>query len=273
MTAWAFGDVHPEVVAALLLLAAAYLVGVRPLRRRYGWADSVSPWRIAAFFLALGITFLTVNGPLHDLSERSLVSAHMVQHLLLTLVIPPLLLTGTPAWLLRPLLTIPGVAGMGRRLTRPVVALSLYSVVFAAWHLPGLYQWALRNHDAHILEHLLFVAGALLLWCPVLSPIAEWPRLTPPAQLLYLFVAGIPMVPVAAFMTLADEVLYPFYGEAAWQWGLSPLADQRLGGVIMWIGGPLAFLIAMTIVFFRWMGRDVEPAEVVPARGGAHGAL
>lgn len=273
MTSWAWGELHLETVFGLVLLAVLYLLGVGPLRRRYSWADGVSPWRVAAFLAALGIIFVTVNGPLHDLSERSLVSAHMVQHLLLTLVIPPLLLSGTPGWLVRPALAIPGVARVGRRLTRPVLALSIFSVVFAAWHLPGPYTWALRHHTAHILEHLLFIAGALLLWSPVLSPLPEWPRVAPPAQLLYLFVAGIPMVPLAAFLTLSDDVLYPFYGQAPWQWGLSPLEDQRLGGVIMWLGGPLVFLAAMTIVFFRWMGRGVEPAEAVPAEGGAHGAL
>ena len=254
-------------------MGAAYLAWVGPLRRRYGWADGVSPWRVAAFFGALGITFAALNGPIHDLSDRSLVSAHMVQHLLLTLVMPPLLLAGTPGWLLRPLLAIPGVAPVGRQLTRPLPALSLYAVVFSAWHFPGPYEWALRQHNAHIFEHLLLMASAVVLWWPVLSPLAEWPRLAPPAQLLYLFVAGIPMVPVAAFITLSEEILYPFYGNAAQQWGLSPLADQRLGGVIMWVGGPLAFLIAMTIVFFRWVSDEETPVAAVPARGGAHGAL
>ena len=273
MTSWPSGELHPEVITGLALLLAAYLLGVGPLRRRYAWADRISPWRIAAFVSALGITFVTVTGPLHDLSERSLVSAHMVQHLLLTLVFPPLLLSGLPGWLLRPLLAIPGVARMGRRLTRPVLALSIYSVVFAAWHLPSLYEWALRNHEAHILEHLLFMAAALLVWCPVLSQLPQWPRLQPPAQLLYLFVAGIPMVPVAAFITLSDEILYPFYGNAPWVWGLSPLADQRLGGVIMWVGGPLVFLVTMTVVYFRWAGVGQEPVDAIPARGGAHGAV
>ncbi len=273
MTAWTHGELHPETVFSLVLLAGSYLLAVGPLRRRYGWAGRASRWRIAAFLGALGITWATVNGPLHDLSERALVSAHMVQHLLLTLVIPPLLLAGIPGWLLRPVLMIPGLARVGRQLTRPVVALAIYSVVFAAWHFPAPYEWALRHHDAHILEHLLFIVGALLLWWPVLSPLPEWPRLAPPARLLYLFVAGIPMVPVAAFITLADEVLYPFYGGAPLQWGLSPLEDQRLGGVIMWVGGPLAFLIAMTIVYFQWVGEGEEPADAVPAEGGAHGAF
>lgn len=236
-------------------------------------ADRVSPWRIAALLGGLGIALLTVQGPFHDLSERTLSSVHMVQHLLLTLVVPPLLLAGAPGWLIRPCLRLPGVARVGRSLTRPAPALSIYALALAAWHVPALYEWALDNRGAHVLEHVCLVAAGLLLWWPVLSPLPEWPRLNPPAQLLYLFVAGIPMVPVAAFITLSDQVLYPFYGDAPWQWGLSPLEDQRLGGVIMWVGGPLAFLAAMTVVFFRWMGRGAEPAEAVPAKGEAHGAL
>jgi putative membrane protein len=184
VTSWAWGELHPETVFGLVLLAGLYLLGVGPLRRRYSWADGVSPWRVGAFLSALGAVFVTVNGPLHDLSERSLVSAHMVQHLLLTLVIPPLLLSGTPGWLVRPALAIPRVARVGRRLTRPVLALSIFSVVFTSWHVPALYEWALRHHTAHILEHLLFIAGALLLWSPVLSPLPEWRRLAPAAQLL-----------------------------------------------------------------------------------------
>ncbi len=232
---------------------------------------SVLAVRIAAFCAALGTVVLAVTGPLHELADRSLVSAHMLQHLLLTLVVPPLLLAGTPRWILLPTVRRRPVARIGRTLTRPLPALATFSAVFAAWHVPYLYEWALRHHGVHAVEHLSLVTSALLLWWPVLSPLPEWPRLQPAAQLLYLFVAGIPMVPVAAFITLSDRILYPFYGEAPWQWGLSPLADQRLGGVLMWIGGPMVFLIAMTIVYFRWMSRDVEPAVTAPARGGAHG--
>lgn len=268
---WTRWSVHPEVVTALALFAGVYFLGVGPLRRRYGWADGVLPWRAAAFVGALVTIFVALNGPLHDLSERSLVAAHMLQHLLLTLVMPPLLLSGIPGWLLRPILRMPGAARVGWLLTRPLPALGVFSVVFTAWHLPRLYEWALVNHDLHILQHLSFMGAAVLLWWPVLSPLPEWPRLGPPAQLLYLFAAGIPMVPIAAFLTLADGVLYPFYGEAPFRWGLSPFADQRLGGVLMWMGGPLVFLVAMTIVFFRWAAREAEPPEVAQRAGGPHG--
>ncbi len=265
-------DIHPEVLAGLSVMAAAYLLA--STRRRRGEPGyRPQPWRVTAFLSGLGLVFLALNGPLHDLSDSQLFSAHMVQHLLLTLVAPPLILIGTPGWMLRPLPRIRGVAAVGATLTHPLFACSMFNVVFAAWHLPVLYEWALRSHGIHILAHLLFMATAMLLWWPVLSPLSDWPRLAPPAQLLYLFLAGIPMGLVAALITLSDDVLYRFYSEAPLTWGLSPLADQRLGGVIMWVPGTLVFVVAMTIVYFRWVGRDGERGDIPGAHGGIHGTV
>lgn len=262
--------IHREVLGALLGLGAVYLLAsFRHIRR--GPDRHIERWRIPTFFAGLGIIFLALNGPLHDLSDSQLFSAHMVQHLLLTLIAPPLLLAGTPAWLLHPILRIPGVAPLGARLTRPLVACSVFNAVFAAWHLPLFYDWALRTHGIHIVAHLMFVSTAMLLWWPVLGPLPDWPRLAPPAQLLYLFLAGIPMDLVAALITLSDEVLYRFYREAPLQWGLSPLTDQRLGGVIMWVPGTLVFLVVMTIVYFRWAGGGEERADLAETPGQARG--
>lgn len=267
MMSW---TINSEVLTGLSILGVAYLWASRG---RHGRAkgELIEPWRIAAFFSGLGLIFLALNGPIHDLAESQLFSVHMVQHLML-IVAPSLLLAGTKGWMFRPLLQIPGVAAIGRRLTRPVVACALFTVVLMAWHLPILYEWALRNHDIHILEHLMFMVAALLLWWPVLSPLPDWPRLAPPTQLLYLFVAGTPMTIVAAFITLSDDVLYRFYGEAPLQWGLSPLADQRLGGVLMWVPGTLIFLVALTIVYFQWAWKT-EREDLLQPRGEAHGAI
>ncbi len=262
---WSVFTVHAEVALGLTLLAFAYLLGVGPLRRRHGWADHVAPARVLAFLGGLAVVFFALNGPLHDLSDRYLFSAHMVQHLLLTLVVPPLLLAGTPAWLLRPILQGPGVPRTGRALTRPLAAFAVYTIVLAAWHLPRLYDWAMRDHGLHILQHLMFMATGLLLWWPVMSPLPELPRLPPPAQMLYLFLAGVPMSLVAALITLSDELLYPFYAEAPRVWDLTPLADQRAGGVIMWVPGTLVFAIAITLVFFRWARTESEPEKAAPA--------
>ncbi len=263
---------HPEVVAGLSILAAGYLLA-SARRRRYEPRHRAQPWRVTAFLSGLGFIFLALNGPLHDLSDAQLFSAHMVQHLLLTLIAPPLLLIGTPAWMLRPLPGIPGFATLGGALTRPLVACAVFNVVFAAWHLPLLYEQAMRSHGVHILAHLLFIGTAMLLWWPVLSPLTEWPRLAAPAQLLYLFLAGIPMGLIAALITLSDDVLYRFSRDAPFRWGLSPLADQRLGGVIMWVPGTLVFMVAMTIVYFRWVGRDEERGDLPEAHGGLHGTV
>jgi putative membrane protein len=263
--------IHPEALAGLSALAGAYLALSRLHRRAQ--EERVGTWRVAAFICGLGVILLAITGPLHDMAESHLFSAHMVQHLLLTLVVPPLLLAGTPGWMLRPLLRLPGAAATGAVFTRPLIACSIFNVVLAAWHLPGPYDWALRNHGAHILEHVLFVATGLLLWWPVLGPLPEWPRPAPPAQLLYLFLAGIPMAMIAAFITLSDDVLFPFYGKAPQQWGLSPLADQRLGGVIMWVPGTLGFLVAMTVVYFGWVGGDAERGESLEPGEGVHGTV
>lgn len=270
---WGRWEVHPEVGLGLGLLAAAYLFGVGVLRRR-GGTGPVAPARVVAFGGGLVVLFLALTGPLHDLADRYLFSAHMVQHLLLTLVVPPLLLAGTPGSLLRPLLA--GPLRLGRSLARAPVAFAIYTAVLVGWHLPLLYEAAMRDHGLHVVQHLTLMAAGLGLFWPILSPLPELPRLAPPAQMLYLFLAGVPMVLIAAPITLAEEVLYPFDAAAPRLFGLTPLADQRAGGVIMWVPGTLVFLVAITLVFFRWVRAEAEPEEP-PARLGApredvHGA-
>lgn len=270
---WTRWDAHPSVVLGLGLLAGAYLLGTGPVRRRYGWAERIAPARALAFFGGLAVLFVALTGPLHDLADHFLFSAHMVQHLLLTLVVPPLLLAGTPGWLLKPILTGRRARLIARALTRPVAAFAVYNSVLIAWHLPVLYEWAMRNHDAHIVQHLMFIGTGLLLWWPILSPLPELPRLSPPAQMLYLFLAGVPMVLVSALITLSDEVLYPFYAAAPRVSGLTALADQRLGGVIMWVPGSLVFLVAITAVFFAWASGESEgeTTAAAPGRAGEEG--
>src|SRR5207247_3327008 len=133
-----------------------------------------------------------LNGWLHDLSDTYLFSAHMVQHLLLTLVVAPLFVAGTPGWMLRPLLRHPRTGTLLRWVTRPIPCFAIFNVVIAAWHLPPLYNAAMNNHNIHIFEHLLFIAAAVLMWWPVLSPLPELPRLSFPGQMLYLFLMSLP---------------------------------------------------------------------------------
>jgi putative membrane protein len=210
------------------------------------------PRRVAAFTGALAVIFFALNGPLHNLSDEYLFSAHMAQHLLLTLLFPPLLLYGTPPHVVRRVLGRPGVLRLARVMTRPVIAAALFTAPIVLWHVPVLYEAALRDHDVHVAQHLVFLSTAVIMWWPVLSPVPEVPRLPYPGQMLYLFLLGIPMSMTGALITLSDRVLYPFYEEAPRVWGLPPLADQQIGGLLMWVPGGLVLWMAMTVVWFRW---------------------
>jgi putative membrane protein len=249
---WNRWDFHPSVVIGLVLLGGLYvfLGGLRAPRRR-----------VAAFAGALAVMLLALNGPLHDLSDRYLFSAHMTQHLVLTLAFPPLLLYGTPAWVVRPLLRPAALARLAAWATRPVPAALLFLAPISLWHFPVFYEAAMRHHGLHIAQHLVFIATSVLMWWPVLSPVPELPRIRYPAQMAYLFLLGIPMSLVGALITLSGTVLYPFYAAAPRVWGVAPLADQQIGGLLMWVPGGLVLWLAMTVVWFRWSARE-ERADV-----------
>jgi len=244
---WQRWDLHPSVVIGLVVLGGlyVYLGGLAASRRR-----------IISFVAALLVLFVALDGPLHDLSDGYLFSAHMAQHLVLILVFPPLLLYGTPPGVIRPLLRRRAALRFGAWVTRPLPAAVIFSTPMALWHYPQFYEAALRHHPLHIVQHLVFLATAVLMWWPILSPVPELPRAGYPAQLLYLFLLGLPMSLVGALITLAQSVLYPFYLTAPRLWDLSPVADQQLGGLLMWVVGALALWAAATVVWFRWSARE-----------------
>jgi putative membrane protein len=243
-------------VLLLALLAGAYALAVRSYGAR--------PRETARFAGGLAVLAGSVLGPVAELAEHAALSVHMLQHLLLTLVVPPLWLAGLPAGWLDGLARAPGLGRLGRGLTRPPVALGVLAAAQIVWHLPVCFEAALRHEAIHALEHGSLLATALVAWWPVLGRAAGWPRPAPPAQLLYLFLCTLPMMAVAGPITLADRVLYPYYESVAAVWPLTPRADQELAGVVMWVGGTLGYLIAGTVVFFRWALAE-EPAERGPA--------
>lgn len=267
-------SLHPSVLVGTAVLAALYLYGIGPWRRRHRLGPPAAPWRIVSFSLSLAVLLLALNGPLHDLSDGYLFSAHMLQHLLLQLVWPPLLLAGLPGWLLTPVFRRPAVGRLARLLTHPVVAGALFALVLVAWHIPALYDVMMQNHDMHIVTHLMFMGTAVLMWWPVMSRSPEVPPLPYGPRMLYLFLVGIPMQAVAAPITLADSVLYHFYAEAPRTWGLTALQDQQWGGLLMWVPGGLYMGAALAVVFFQWARREeAEDRREVEARRAPHMAV
>jgi caa(3)-type oxidase subunit IV len=162
------------------------------------------------------------------------------------------------------------IAAVMRVLTRPVLCYVLFNVTVAAWHVPALYNAAVRHHEVHIFQHLMFMSTAVLMWWPLLGRVPRFPRLPYPGQMLYCFLMAVPMTIVAVYIAMADSILYPGYAAAPRLWGISPLFDQHLGGLIMWVPGGLFFYGVMTVVFFKWANRqrDDEAGAQVDWRPG-----
>lgn len=274
-------SVHPSTTIGIAIFAAAYIwrakqgpsaadrlpVTVNATTANAGQLDMAAapqgptPAQRLAYFASLALLFLTLNGPLHDLSDFYLFSGHMVQHLILTLVVPPLMILGTPGWMLRPVLRKPALFATARKLTSITSCFVLFNVVLALWHLPPLYNLALANHGIHILQHLMFIAASVLMWWPLLSPLPELPRAAYPAQMLYCFLMVIPMSIISIYIAMADTLLYPAYAAAPRIMGITPMQDQQYGGLIMWIPGGVFFYAVMTVVFFKWSSRGEDTEE------------
>ncbi|MGI9043722.1 MAG: cytochrome c oxidase assembly protein [Gemmatimonadaceae bacterium] len=265
---WLKWSLHPSTVIGLLVLAAIYLIRAETGKP----GEQVSGWRKLSFFSALFVIFGSLNGPIHDLSDNYLFSGHMVQHLLLTMLMPPLMLAGVPGWMLRTLLRLGAIRAIASRITRPLACFLIFNAVIAGWHVPALYNAAMESHDIHILEHLMFMAAAVLMWWPLASQLPELPRLSYPGQMLYSFLMIIPMSVIAVYIVMADTILYPYYASAPRIMNLSPMEDQMLGGLIMWVPGGVIFMIIMTVVFFKWAARgedDTASAQVDWKRSAA----
>ena len=242
------------------LLAAAYWYAIGPLRRRRGPGLPLAPWQPVCYFGGLLVLVAALNGPIHDLSDTYLFWVHMGQHLLLTLVVPPLLIAGLPGWLVDLPLANRSVRRIARVLTHPAFAGLLFSAILLYWHTPAAYDLMMRHHGVHILTHLMFIAAALLLWWPVVNSAALLRRLTPGLGMLYLFLVQLPMQLLGAIITFADHPIYLWYVSAPRTMGLSPLDDQRLGGLLMWVPGNLWIWGAMSILFFAWAREEKRQA-------------
>lgn len=262
-------DLRLDVIAVLALLGAAYGFGWRRLTgKRRRLTRSTLSWQPVCYFLGLATLFVALLSPVDVFDDRSL-TLHMVQHLLLIMIAPPLLLLANPFPAV--LWALPGRTRrrVGRFLARnsrprrflwvvtlPGVAWLVYVITLWTWHLPAAYQWALADGPAHDFEHLSFFAASVLFWWPIINPAPHFHR-RPSAvfQILYLVAATAQNTLLGALIATATRLLYPFYAGAAPLWGLTPLQDQALAGGIMWVSGHM-YLIPILLVVGRLLGRE-----------------
>lgn len=247
---------HPDpgVIEGLVALTVLYALATGPARS-YLTSNISEPWpwlRRLSFHLGTLLVFLSVATPLDELSEQYLFWAHMLQHVILVFPVPVLWLYGTPGWLLKPLLDMDWSAPVFRFFTRPLVAFFTFNLLFYIWHIPGLYEWALRDSKIHFLEHATFMGAALLQWWPLMPPLEVNKPLHHGWQLLYLLASAIIQFPLFFLLAFTNRVYYPTYLNAPRIMQLDPFQDQQLGAIVMKVAAMVVMFIAVAIVFGRW---------------------
>ena len=257
---WLAWNLSPTLIIGLGLLIGGYLYAVGPLARRERWPERASRRQIVAFLSGAAVLVLALLSPLDALGDTYLFSAHMVQHLLIAIVAPPLLLLGVPAPLWERIVRGPYARGALRGLAHPAVAFGLFNADLWLWHVPALYDATLANESIHIVEHLTFIVFGLIFWLPILGPRNIVARIGKGTSVLYLFLACQPMVALGALLTFAAQPFYAPYVHAPRLWGTTALGDQQLGGLIMWLPSNAPYLIALSVLFFQWVG-DHDQAE------------
>lgn len=276
LAGWA---IDPIPTAGIGLACIAYASAVHGLRRA---GRSWPIRRNVAVGAGLLVLVIALDGPPDTFADTSF-AVHMVQHLLIQQVAAPLLLLGAPItlvlradplWLRRRILVRVLRSRAVYLLCRPPVAFTLFAVTLIASHLTGFYELALRNENVHALEHLVYLATALLFWYPAVGVDPGPARPEQAARLFYLLL----IMPVMAFLGLAiastGRILYPHYAANPPPWGATPLQDQHLAGTLMWVSGMITIPPLVVVVLMRWLDQDEknmtrrQPVAADAAAGG-----
>jgi putative membrane protein len=248
---------HPEVWVLVAGLAVLYTYAGRVIGPKVVPAGTAPISRVQRRWFGLGLVLLWVaaDWPVHDIGEEHLYFVHMVQHTLITLVVPPVMLLATPEWLARLIMGRGRVEGVLRGFARPVPAAIAFNALALLSHWQVIVNGASSNGLFHYGMHTALVLTALLFWIPVCGPLPEL-RMSQPAQMIYLFVASIvPTVP-GAWLTFAEGAVYSVYDTPDRLWGITVTSDQQIAGLVMKLGAGSYLWMLITLIFFRWASRQ-----------------
>lgn len=248
------------ILVAVILVSCLYGRGRQRLRAISG--STISGWRLASFLFGLSLIWLALASPLAGY-DHDLLTVHMIQHLLLMTVAPPLVLLGEPllaCWnglppfgqvALGPLLQRPFARRLAHVFSRPALCWTVSMLALIAWHVPALFTLAMRSELCHSIEQASFLAAGFLFWWPVIQP---WPAVSTGPQwstLLYLFLATLPCDLLSGFLVFADRVAYPVYFSMPRHFGFSVLGDQEFAAALMWTCVTVVYLVPAAILSTR----------------------
>src|SRR5580658_800654 len=250
----------------VLLSAIVYTRGWFAIRKTR--VSQFSAGRLAAFLLGLATLWLAIGSPMDGFAD-ALLSAHMVEHLLLMSFVPPLLLLGNPqvpllrglpriltVRLLGPLFRLQALRTLGRFLTTPVVAWLAMNLAFLGWHVPAAYDFALEHERWHDFEHICFLGSSILFWWPLIRPWPTSARYPGWIMIPYLVGADIVNTALSAFLAFCGRPVYAYYLAQPNPFHIEPMADQVVGAVIMWVVGSLVFLVPAVLITVRLLQQD-----------------
>lgn len=258
-------ELAPTIVAPLVVAGALYAAGAGRLWRATRIGRGVSGWQAISFGAGWVVLALALVSPLHEASERSF-AAHMIQHELLMVVAAPLLVLGRPVvamlWALPPRLRAScgrlsrrrGWRAGWRQLTEPWHAWVLHGAAIWVWHAPRLFQQTLTSDAVHAAQHASFIGSALLFWWTLIH--ARRRGMTDGVAVLYLFTTAVHTGALGALLTFSRTLWYPAYATTGGMWGLGPLEDQQLAGLIMWIPATASYMIAGLLLLARALRRS-----------------
>ena len=247
---WRFQP-HPEVWLLVAGVVGAFIYAIKVVGPKVAPEGQViSKFQLRMFILMIALLWLASDWPMHDIAEEYLYSMHMVQHMILSYMVPPLALLATPEWLFRILIGNGKTYRVVRAMTLPVVGVVVYNLTLLLTHTPALVNRSADGGPIHYSLHVLVVFTSLMFWTPVCGPIREW-RMSDGAKMIYLFGTSlIPTIP-AGWLTFAEGAVYDHYDHGVRVWGVTMLSDQQAAGGIMKLGGSIFMWIIIIGIFFR----------------------
>lgn len=270
-------SLDPVIVINLAALTGAYSFGLRRLRAQRAEHAPVSRRQVAAFGAAMVFLVIALLSPVARLAGE-LLWVHMVQHMVLMNVAAPLFVVGAPGRVLLWALNPTDRAAVGRTrhalarngvpryfFWQPVTLWVLYAAVLWVWHLPRLYEAALRSEVVHDLQHLMFFAASALFWRVLFDPIGRL-RMARASAVVYLFLTSLHATVLGVFMALAPRLWYPTYAGRTEPWGLSALEDQQLAGYIMWMPACMVYAVIAAWLFASWLCDGEGVPQLSPSR-------